>query len=329
MADHPPITVAIPTMNGSRHLRETLRGVLAQDGVSFDLLICDDRSTDTTIDCARSVAGDCVRLVVNPERLGLAGNWNRCVKLSRTPFVAVVHQDDVIRPGHLAAHLRAFEADPAVGLVASASGVIDESGVEVHPSVVDRGGLGPLDRTFAAGAATPLLAAGNPLRCSAVSIRSAAHADVGGFDPAYRYVVDWEFWLRVARRWSLAWLGDSTVDVRWHAESETHRFQTGITDLEETERVLDSALTDLREHSIPTGEVESVAHRKLSRAYLNRAHVAIRGGDGRLSRDCLRRSFRFWPGVLGVIASDPRLAAQMAAVWAAPSLSGHWFGRSD
>ena len=140
--------------------------------------------------------------------------------------------------------------------------------------------------------------------------------------------MDWEFWLRVARRWSLAWRSTPTVAVRWHPASETHRFKTGVADLEETERVFKSALTDLESRSVPTADVAAVGRRTLSRAYLNRAHVALKAGNGALGRDCLRRSFRLWPGVFRVIATDPRLAAQMAAVWAAPGPSGRWFGRS-
>ena len=80
----------------------------------------------------------------------------------------------------------------------------------------------------------------NPLRCSAVVTSRAAHAEVGGFDPSYRYVVDWEFWYRVARKYAVSWqLHEPTVLVRWHAASETHRFKTGTDDLEETARLLD------------------------------------------------------------------------------------------
>src|SRR4051794_7930075 len=138
-------------MNGSRHLAETLRGVLAQEKAAFGLLVCDDRSDDDSVAQVRSLAGDRARIVENGERLGLAGNWNQCVALSRTPLVAIVHQDDVLRPSHLAAHVAAFGADPSVGLVASASGVIDAEGREVPASVVERGGLGPADRTFTPG----------------------------------------------------------------------------------------------------------------------------------------------------------------------------------
>jgi glycosyltransferase involved in cell wall biosynthesis len=322
-----PITVAIPTMNGARHLAETLSGVLRQEGVPFDLMVSDDRSDDETLALVRERAGDRVRVVINSERLGLARNWNQCVALSRTPLVAVVHQDDVLRPGHLAAHVGAFEGDPGVGLVASASGVIDAAGSPVPETVVGRGGLGPVDQTFLPGEALARLAAGNPLRCSAVTLRAEAHAEAGGFDPSLRYVVDWDFWARVASRWSLAWRAAATVDVRWHPASETHRFKTGTADLEESERVLDALLARLRGLSPPAAAAAGrVAHRRLGLAYLNRAYDGLKAGDGWLARHCLRKALRTDPRVVVTIAADPRLAVLMAAAWAAPGLSGRWFG---
>ena len=93
------------------------------------------------------------------------------------------------------------------------------------------------------------MAVGNPLRCSAVSIRVEAHRAVRGFDPSFRYVVDWDFWLRVSRSWKVAWLARPTVKVRWHGKSETHRFKTGRADLDENRRMLEALFReDLAAH---------------------------------------------------------------------------------
>ncbi len=102
----PRLTVAIPTCNGAAHLAEALGSILVQDGVAYELIVSDDRSDDDTLAVVRDVAGDRARIVQNSERLGLAGNWNRCIALAHSPLVAVFHQDDVMLPGHLAAALR-------------------------------------------------------------------------------------------------------------------------------------------------------------------------------------------------------------------------------
>ncbi len=323
----PIVTVAMPTCNGARHLREALASLKSQGEVPFDLVVSDDRSTDDTLAIVRAEFGDRARVSVNSERLGLAGNWNRCVTLSRTPLVAVFHQDDVIRPGHLSAHLAAFAATPDLGLIASACGVVDDAGREVPESVVGRGGCGPVDRVFAAGSFASALAVENPLRCSGVTLASAAHAAVGGFDPSYRYVVDWDFWLKVGRSYSVAWLARPTVAIRWHSSSETHRFKTGLDDLEETARLLDD-LRRLDGPSLPNPrQLRRRADRRLARAYLNRAHEALKAGDAPLARLALGRALLFSPGVVATSALDLRLLAQMATLATSPGLARRLFSR--
>ena len=104
------MTVAIPTCNGASHVAEAIRGILAQEGVAFELVISDDRSDDDTLALVRRAAGDRARIEVNSERLGLAGNWNRCAALARTPIVAIFHQDDVMLAGHLSAHVSSIRS---------------------------------------------------------------------------------------------------------------------------------------------------------------------------------------------------------------------------
>jgi glycosyltransferase involved in cell wall biosynthesis len=302
--DHPPpLSVAVPTYQGARHLAEALSGILAQGDVDFELIVSDDRSDDETLVVAREVAGDRARIEVNAERLGLAGNWNRCMALARAPLVAIFHQDDVMRSGHLAAQLGTFRAHPDVGFVCGPADVIDAEG----RTLVQESSRREV-RTYAPGTFLAELAACNPVRCSAVTIRKAAHAAVGGFDAAYRYVVDWDFWIRVARDWPVAWLANPTVAVRWHAASETHRFRTGSADLEEAARLLE----DLYARDGPTlpqaRRLRREADRHLARAYLNRAYEASRGGDPALVRTCLRRAVRLAPGTFGRAFLDPRFS---------------------
>jgi hypothetical protein len=137
--------------------------------------------------------------------------------------------------------------------------------------------------------------------------------------------VDWDFWLRVARRRPVAWLARPTVSVRWHAASETHRFASGTTDLDEQIRLLsdlyarDSALwPDAR-------WLRRAADRRLARAFLNRSHQALHIGDSGLARLCLNRGLALSPSILSTIARDPRLAVQMALLRLAPGVAGRLF----
>lgn len=318
------LTVAVPTFNGARHLAETLRSIRGQAGAEFDLLVCDDRSEDETIAIARRELGDRARVVIHGERLGLAGNWNHCIALSQTPLVAIFHQDDLMRPGHLARHLRAFQGHESLGFVCSAVEIVDDRGELVPASVIERPDLGPSDRIYPAGEFVAELVASNPVRCSAVTIRKQAHQEIGGFDPSYRFAVDWEFWQRLARQRAVAWLAEPTVAVRWHPGSETQRFRRGVDDLEEVARVIATILQQDGPTIPNAASKRRQANRRLSRAYLNRAYEALRAGDPDLARHSLGCSIQLNKGILGTLLLDPKLALAAVALGIAPGPASRW-----
>jgi hypothetical protein len=328
------LTVAIPTCNGTRHLAETLHSILNQESPPFDLLVCDDSSDDGTVNLVRDLAGNRARIVVNEQRLGLAENWNRCMTESQSPWVSIFHQDDVMRPDHVTDILQAIkrhdQLPEPLGLIAGPAGVIDEDSRPIPPSIVAPGALDQTFREetlFPPRRLLPYLSVENPLRCSAVVTKKAAHADVGGFNPSYRYVVDWDFWHRVARTWSVVWRPSATVAFRWHSASETHRFKTGVLDLEETER-LQARILKLD----PPEEAQSrvlcrLGQRRLARAYLSRAHESLKSGSAELARHCLRRAWALSPSAVArTCGVDPRLLVQMTTLAGAPSWASRWFG---
>ena len=299
------LTVAIPTYNGARHIEQTVQSVLTQTELAFDLIVSDDRSTDDTLDRIRQVAGDRAQIEINSERLGLAGNWNRCVERTRTPFVNIFHQDDLMNPGHLATHLAAM--GEGVGLVASGVEMVDEAGQAVPLSEVDPGGCGSVDLRLRAGTFLDQLAIANPLRCSAVTMRVEAYQQMGGFDSGLKYVVDWDAWIKLGRAWDLAWVATPTVAMRWHVASETQTFKTGTLDLEESIRLLSSLYLDHPDLS----RFKSSAWKRLARAYLNRAYEAARSGQSNLCRHCLRRAVELSPRIVGTMIQDPRLIGRL------------------
>lgn len=302
-----PITVAIPTFRGARHLAEAIRSVLRQDQPVSELLVFDDRSDDDTVDIARAEAGGRARIEVNSERLGLAGNWNLCVERAGSPLVAVFHQDDVMRPDHLRRHLQAFAAHPGFGFSCGGFVVIDADGHPVPESAVEGPSLGPLPRFFEPGAFVLELAASNPVRCSSVVLSREAHQKVGGFDPAYRYAVDWEFWVRLAREFPVTWLPEKTVSVRWHQESETHRFRRGTADLDEVRELIGDILSTNWSRWSDASSLRREGQDRLALAYINRAYEALRAGQNRLARLCLRRAWGLSRSLTMREAADPRV----------------------
>lgn len=96
LSEEANISICIPTFNRSDLLRKTLSSVSKQTVKPFEVLVVDNCSQDDTEAVAKSFPG--VRYCKNERNLGLAGNWNQCVKLSKGEFITILHSDDLIAP---------------------------------------------------------------------------------------------------------------------------------------------------------------------------------------------------------------------------------------
>src|ERR671927_271278 len=97
-------SVAMCTYNGARFVREQLASIAAQTRPPDELVVCDDCSTDATLECIREFARTApfpVRVVENEKNAGSTKNFERAVELCEGDFIALADQDDVWLPEKL------------------------------------------------------------------------------------------------------------------------------------------------------------------------------------------------------------------------------------
>ena len=112
------------TYNGARFLEPQLASIAAQTRLPDELVVCDDQSSDESVEIVERFASRApfeVRVVRNPERLGFAGNFLQAARMSRGDVIAWCDQDDVWMPEKLAVCARELESDDEVLLVVHAS----------------------------------------------------------------------------------------------------------------------------------------------------------------------------------------------------------------
>lgn len=114
----PAITIGILTHNYGRYIREAIDSVLTQTRTDWELIICDDASTDDTSEIVKPYLDDPrIRYHRHEKNLGQGGNWGFALEQGTAPIVAVLHADDQYLPETLATVLPLFEADPELDLV--------------------------------------------------------------------------------------------------------------------------------------------------------------------------------------------------------------------
>lgn len=129
----PAVGIGMPVFNGERYLDEAISSVLAQSFRDFELVICDNASTDRTeAICRRFAATDPrIRYVRHPENLGAHPNYNRSFELSRGRYFKWAAHDDVLLPGFLEACVAALEGNTDAALCQSDIDYIDEKGTSI------------------------------------------------------------------------------------------------------------------------------------------------------------------------------------------------------
>lgn len=124
----PHLSVALCSLNGARFLPQQLDSLLTQTHLPDELVVCDDGSADNTTAILESFARHSpfpVRLVCNPQRLGVVKNFEQAISLCKGEIIALSDQDDVWHPTKLEQLVRAM-TEPGVGLAFSDAEVVDE-----------------------------------------------------------------------------------------------------------------------------------------------------------------------------------------------------------
>jgi glycosyltransferase involved in cell wall biosynthesis len=115
----PRISFAIPVRNGERFLGRAIESALAQDFDDFEIVVCDNASTDGTGELVRRYCerDRRVRYILNEENIGQIENFNRVYEQSRGEFIRWMGADDQLESDYARKCVAALDARPdAVGV---------------------------------------------------------------------------------------------------------------------------------------------------------------------------------------------------------------------
>ncbi len=103
VADGPDVSILIAAFQAEAYLVRSIENALMQDGVTVEVIVVDDASTDDTYGVARAMADRDGRVTALrlPENAGPAGARNAALAQARGTWVAVLDADDRMVPRRL------------------------------------------------------------------------------------------------------------------------------------------------------------------------------------------------------------------------------------
>lgn len=100
------LTVAIPVYKNVNTLKIAIDSIVKQNNreIDYTIIISEDYSTDDihekVLSLLKLYSNIKIEYHFNKPALGMSGNWNNCIKLSKTKYVALLHDDDFLYPNY-------------------------------------------------------------------------------------------------------------------------------------------------------------------------------------------------------------------------------------
>jgi glycosyltransferase involved in cell wall biosynthesis len=210
------VSVVLPTYNGSRYLRHAIESVLNQSLHNIELIVVDDASTDSTptiIEDYKQMDRR-IRAVRNDVNLRLPEALNAGLACSTGAYLTWTSDDNMYAPTALEEMKRYLAANENCDFVYADTVVIDGHGKEmsVTNKIVDK----PC-RLFE----------WNCIGSCFMYTRELYEA-VGPYDESELLVEDYDYWLRIMKRFKMHKLNKCLYYTRVHADSLGARCKSEI-----------------------------------------------------------------------------------------------------
>jgi glycosyltransferase involved in cell wall biosynthesis len=128
--DAPGVSVGLPVYNAERYLRIAIESILNQTLRDWELVICDNASTDGTGAICREYAARDPRIRYHrlPANIGAANNFRRVFELSRGRYFKWIACDDFCGPEFLERCVQVLDESPDTVLCTTKASMIDQDG---------------------------------------------------------------------------------------------------------------------------------------------------------------------------------------------------------
>lgn len=167
----PKVSVIMGVYNAQeKFLKEAVLSILDQTFIDFEFIICDDGSTNNSINVLKEISNydRRIKLISNSENKGLAYTLNRCLEISKGEYIARMDADDKCEKNRFERQVKILDQNKQIGVVNLNAYLFDENGIwgrEEHNEIIRKE-----DFLY-----------NNPIIHPAVMVRKSAYEKVGGY----------------------------------------------------------------------------------------------------------------------------------------------------
>lgn len=210
MIDLPLVSIVLPTFNGEQYLTESVRSCLDQTYRNIELIIVDDCSSDRTPQIVDNLDDPRVVVLHNEVNEGLPASLNKGFRHSRGSYLTWTSDDNWYCADAIETMQSALRTNPAVGIVYSDYWIVDSEGKVTGSRRVAE----PDD----------ILSRPSNEIGACFLYRRDVYEKVGEYSSKWKLVEDYDYWIRIAKKFSLTVLHVPLYHYRYHPGSLTSQY---------------------------------------------------------------------------------------------------------
>lgn len=284
----PKVSVIIPTYNYGRFVGKAIQSILDQTFPDFEVILVDDGSTDNTREVVSSFKDHRIKYMYQ-QNSGVSAAQNVGVRASRGDYIAILGSDDALLKDALEKEVAVLDKFTGVGLVYGQLSMVADDGTA----------LGVIGSTFMNNSG--IVKQQDQIKellfhCriipSATMIRKCSFNEVGGFYEAFNIAEDLHLFIRLAKRYEVAYIAEPLVKWRIHPNSLRLNVNPKV-----AEKVFLFILEEVFDDPDLAPQFESLKSQAYSSSYRKIAGYAY-GKDMKMVRRYFRKAVSMYPRIL-------------------------------
>lgn len=125
----PKVSIIMGVYNCEKTLHEAIESIIEQSYTDWELIICDDGSSDNSYEIANNYSDKDkrIKLIKNSKRLGLNQTLNNCIALSAGEYIARMDGDDISVINRLEKEVAFLDENQDFAFVSTATVLFDDN----------------------------------------------------------------------------------------------------------------------------------------------------------------------------------------------------------
>jgi GT2 family glycosyltransferase len=202
------VSIVLPTHNGSTYFRQSIESCLSQSYANLELIVVDDGSAQDVRGIVAEYTDPRIQYLRHDRNQGLPAALNTGFRAASGMFLSWTSDDNYYAPDAIERLVRFLQRNPRTDFVYSSMFIVDAS-QQGSPKV--RSALPPAD-----------LKHQNSIGACFMYTRRV-YAAIGEYDAAAILVEDYDYWIRVSKRFRMQRILEPLYYYRYHAQSLTSK----------------------------------------------------------------------------------------------------------